>query len=105
MTNERTGISSSPPFAPRSAAFYKWHHSFGPEYAPYLRRAIAMWSSIRQWAGAHLPALLDSLRPGASEQELQDVHVHLGLELPPAVKVRCQGAGAGTVVVVVLRWQ
>jgi hypothetical protein len=86
--------------SPRSAAFHKWHHSFGPEYRPYLRRAIAMWSSIRQWAGAHLPALLDSLRPGASEQELQDVHVHLGMELPPAVKVRgrrgrhCGGASA-----------
>jgi hypothetical protein len=79
----------------RRAAFARWRRAFAPAYRPCLSRAVGAWAKIRGWAGQHLPPLLASLQPGCSEQELEDADVHLGFDVPPALRVGWPGLLAG----------
>lgn len=68
-------------------AFCAWKRAFGPEYDPYIARAVAAWDRIKQWLAVHSPQALQTLKPGLSEACIMAAQEALGFDLPPALKV------------------
>ena len=56
-------------------------------YGALAPRALRAWRRIERWTAQHLPEVALSLRPGATEEELDAAEVELGLELPDALRV------------------
>ncbi|GFR44770.1 hypothetical protein Agub_g6101 [Astrephomene gubernaculifera] len=69
------------------AAYVSWRQSYGPEYWPFLPRAIRAWQQIKDWLAVHYPAILQTIKPGLSEAEVGAAEAELGFRLPPALKV------------------
>ncbi|PSC76399.1 F-box SKIP16 isoform A [Micractinium conductrix] len=68
------------------AAYGAWHAEFG-RYGQLVTRARHAWRAIEQWTAQHCPAIRASLRPGASESQLEETEQQLGYALPPALRV------------------
>lgn len=68
------------------AAYAAWRTSFG-KYGALATRALRAWRKIEEWTAAHFPAVATSLRPGATEEALDEVERQLGIRLCPAMRV------------------
>jgi cell wall assembly regulator SMI1 len=53
-----------------------------------------LWTGITDWLSVNAPELLETLQPGASEQEITQLEGHLGVQLPDDYKtflILCNG--------------
>lgn len=82
------------PLAPDGAAcssfkeaYRSWQESFGTYPWDLVRRAQKCWADIRSWASANLPEAANTLLKGASEEEINQVEVELGVKLPLPTRV------------------
>eukprot|EP00198_Chlamydomonas_reinhardtii_P012762 XP_001702099.1 predicted protein [Chlamydomonas reinhardtii] len=69
------------------SAYCAWRKAYGPEYWPFLPRAIRAWGQIKGWLEVNYPAIRASIQDGTSEEEIRSVEGLLGFSLPPAIKV------------------
>jgi F-box protein 3 len=75
-------MQPAPSFRATCAA---WHPLF-KRYGPLAARAAAAWRRVEGWTAAHVPAVAASLRPGATEAELDEAEAQLGFALPEALR-------------------
>ena len=68
------------------AACAQWH-PFCRQYGNYALRALHAWQQIHSWLALHAPQILASLKPGATEAELDDAERTLKVKFPAALRV------------------
>ena len=68
------------------AACAQWH-PFCKQYGNFALRAIHAWQQIHSWLDLHAPEILASLRPGATEAELDEAERTLKVRFPAALRV------------------
>lgn len=76
---------SSRSFPSYRAAWAHWH-PFCVRYGSYALRSLHAWHQIRSWLAINAPEVAASLRPGASEADLDDAERQLRVRLPPALR-------------------
>lgn len=84
-TNAPVSVEQKPLPSYRIAAGH-WH-AFRTQYGDFSLRAAYAWHQIHQWLSLHSPPILASLRPGATEADLDEVERTLHVTLPPALRV------------------
>jgi F-box protein 3 len=62
-------------------------HPFCKQYGNFALRALHAWQQIHSWLDLHAPQILASLRPGATEAELDDAERMLKVQFPAALRV------------------
>ncbi|CAM9435350.1 unnamed protein product, partial [Heterosigma akashiwo] len=75
------------PAASYREAWLAWKQSFSAYAAQDIQLILKAWETLETWAEEHIPAVMESLRPGASEEELDDAEEKLGVEFPPALRL------------------
>lgn len=86
-------FSVSTPTGPEQRALNSYRDACGRwhllcrRYGSHALRTIAAWNAIKAWLDEHIPEIASSLRPGASEEELDAAEHQLGVTLPPALRV------------------
>ena len=68
------------------AACAQWH-PFCTRYGHLALRSLHAWGQIHAWLNAHAPEVAASLRPGATEADLDDAEHQLKVRLPAALRV------------------
>ncbi|BDA45267.1 F-box only protein 3 [Coccomyxa sp. Obi] len=68
------------------ATYYCWDKEVG-KYGALARRAHLAWHKIEQFCQQHHPAMLCTLRPGASEEDLDEVEKTIDLPFPEAFRL------------------
>lgn len=63
-------------------AYKKWYLSFYKYPSALVVRAKKCWEFLRSWTSTNFPEVAESLKPGASEEDLDDVERALGWSLP-----------------------
>ncbi|MCO5587600.1 hypothetical protein L7F22_041549 [Adiantum nelumboides] len=68
-------------------AFKLWCINFRTYPQSLVARTKRCWDSLRHWTSSNYPEIAHSLRPGVSEEELNQFEEQLGWKLPLAVRL------------------
>jgi F-box protein 3 len=69
--------------------FKSWTQAFSTNsYKPEIvKSALDAWTKVESFLATHIPSILHSLAPGATEEQLNQLESSLKVSLPPAFKV------------------
>lgn len=62
-------------------------HPFCARYGQLALRSLHAWDKVHAWLNVHAPEVVASLRPGATEADLNEVEHQLEVQLPAALRV------------------
>jgi len=74
------------PLSSFRAACAQWH-PFCKQYGNFALRSLHAWQQIHSWLDLYAPQILASLRPGATEAELDEAERTLKVRFPAALRV------------------